>query len=124
MYEQGLTFEPGVTRDLLAHCEAYTITKLVIACETPESYHSHVNAQAVYILAGAGIFRLGEDRLSLSAGNCVQIPPNTIHGFCCVSESVQMLEFFVPSRPDIAQYHQRKDGQVSGSKSEGMEDPK
>lgn len=122
MYEQGLTFEPGVTRDLLVHCETYTITRLRIQCGVSPSYHSHENAQAVYILDGSGIFRVGKNYFPLTKGDTMQISPCVRHGFQSVSKTVEMLEFFVPAREDIAQYHLRKNPQPTVVNSDGMEE--
>lgn len=122
MYEQGLTFEPGVTRDLLVHCETYTITRLRIQCGVSPSYHAHENAQAVYILGGSGIFRVGVDYCPLAKGDTVQIPPNVKHGFQSVTETVEMLEFFVPAREDIAQYHRRNDPPTTVVNPDEMEE--
>ena len=61
MYKQGIALEPGVIRDLLAHCEAYTITRLFIDSGTLNSFHSHSNSQAIFIMSGKGVFRTGAE---------------------------------------------------------------
>ena len=115
MYKQGISLEPGVIRDLLAHCEAYTITRLFIDSGTLNSFHSHSNSQAIFIMSGKGVFRTGAEYEEVISGECLQIQPNVLHGFCEVSERVQMLEFFTPGRPDIASAHRANDSERPGN---------
>ncbi len=48
------------------------------AVEFPES-KIHKDEEAIYIISGEGVAKIGEQEVSFKAGDCLYIPPNTPH---------------------------------------------
>jgi len=67
-----------------------------------DSTHSHPHRQVVYVMQGAGRFKIGDDVQELKAGDCVSIPSNASHCFVRFFEHTEWLEFFAPGREDLA----------------------
>ena len=56
-YKQGIELEPGVTRDLVAATEEYTIVRMHMKKGVADPTHFHPHAQAEYVVSGwTGLF--------------------------------------------------------------------
>ena len=114
-FSQGkreLEIAPNVTRALLLSSEQYTLTKLHLSRKAESSLHAHPHVQLVFLLAGKGLFRLGDDNFVLKSGDCLHVPGNVPHGFVKIVRTISMLEFFIPARKDIVDFHSRKDDEA------------
>jgi len=61
--------------------------------------HSHKTEQCYYILEGAGLMTVGEERQKVGAGDCVFIPSNQPHGLNNDGETV--LKYFTAAAPSF-----------------------
>ena len=104
-YKQGIELEPGVTRNLVAATEEYTIVRMHMKKGVADPTHFHPHAQADYVVSGCADMAYGDEVLTLHAGDCVEVKSNIPHGFKLVREDMVVLEFFVPRRDDIVAAH-------------------
>jgi quercetin dioxygenase-like cupin family protein len=54
----------------------------------PGQMHLHAGDEVLRILSGELIVRVGDQRRTCREGDLVVVPPNTLHGFRVVSETV------------------------------------
>lgn len=87
----------------------------------PRHYHL-ANEEAIYVLAGQGSLRLGEETLPLKAGDYVALPagPGTAHQlFNEGPEPLRYLAFSTMQAPDIVMYPDSKKVGVFGGAAPG-----
>lgn len=94
----------NVTRKLLAYQEGengYTVNYLKAKAGDTAPLHSHPHLQVVYMMEGEGVFHVGEETMTLTPGDVVQIDSNVPHTFDSFSKDSIWLEFFTPVREDF-----------------------
>lgn len=89
------------SRKILYSGDGYTVTLMHGCPGEGGAPHSHPHAQFVYVLSGAGSFRVGEEVVAVTDGQCLRIAPSLPHGIAKVDEEMTWLEFFAPERTDI-----------------------
>ena len=104
-FKQGIPLKDGVTRDLVAANEEYTITRMHMRKGVADPTHSHPHVQADYVISGCGELVVGDEVIEMKAGDCIQVESNVPHGFRLIKEDLEVLEFFVPRREDIEAFH-------------------
>jgi uncharacterized cupin superfamily protein len=90
-------------------------------------YHYHTaNEEAMFVLDGTGMVRLGDDELPLSAGDFVTIPADEDGGHQVVNDSDGPLRYLMVStmnEPDVTVYPEMgKFGVFAGSPPGGREE--
>ncbi|QHS18024.1 cupin domain-containing protein [Halopenitus persicus] len=74
-------------------------------------YHYHTaNEEAIYVLAGAGTLRLGEETYSITAGDYVALPADASGGHRVINDGDDTLRYLVAStmrEPDVTVYPDR-----------------
>lgn len=68
------------------------------AGRAPSSGHSHSNEQVVVVLKGAYVLQVGDEQVSLRAGDVVIIPPDVPHRSISVAEDSFVVDVFSPPR--------------------------
>lgn len=106
VYKDYPVFSMGgnVTRRLLACCQGengYTLNYLTAKAGDSAPLHSHPHLQVVYMLEGEGIFHVGDETMTITAGDVVEIDSNVPHTFDSFSKDSRWLEFFTPVREDF-----------------------
>ncbi len=79
----------------------YTLNRLTAEKGPGAPLHSHPHRQIDYVVKGGGVFQVGEEKMTLKAGDTVQIEPNVPHTFTEFDEDTVFLEFFTPVREDF-----------------------
>jgi uncharacterized cupin superfamily protein len=71
-------------------------------------YHAHFhNEEAVYVLEGEGIMRIGDKEVALRAGDYVALPPGDGHAHQIINRSDKTLRYLAIStlnEPEIVKY--------------------
>lgn len=95
---------PAVKRELIAYQEGengYTVNRLIAPAGAGAPLHSHPHLQFNYMISGCGEFQVGDETVTLKAGDTLQIDSNVPHTFNSFSEPTEWLEFFTPVREDF-----------------------
>jgi len=62
------------------HSGRQSLSEVIVPCGIATVEHIHRTSQEVYFVqSGRGRVRVGEERVEVRAGNCVVIPPESIH---------------------------------------------
>ena len=80
--------------------EALMVTHLIFEAGAVGAVHSHPHEQITLALSGEVEFTLGEERLTLQAGDAVAVPGNMRHGAVALSRA-ELLDIFTPVRADL-----------------------
>lgn len=94
---------PAVSRRLLAYHEGeggYTLNLMQAKAGATAPAHSHPHRQVVYLIAGKGDFRCGDEVRTMLPGDVIMIDPDIPHTFDSFAEDTTWLEFFTPARED------------------------
>jgi len=82
---------------LLKRDDVSVIQELVPPGQAEVNHLHNVSRQFFYILAGTGTMRIGEETITLSSGEGLEIPPGTAHQFR--NDSGEDVSFLVISTP-------------------------
>src|SRR5208283_2929557 len=92
----GVVARPGVIRKVFTGKNSM-MTLNEIKPGTIPNLHSHPHEQITYIVSGAGEFVLGDQVLTLKAGDLLLVPPNVPHSLKVIGEeTVLNLDVFSP----------------------------
>lgn len=89
---------PGIVRQYVTGVES-TFSRWEVAAGGVVPLHSHYNEQVTLLLSGAAEVISGDQRISLTAGDMLVLPPGVPHGYTFIEDSV-VIEFFAPRRQD------------------------
>ena len=89
---------PGIVRQYVTGVES-TFSRWEVAAGGAVPMHSHYNEQVTLLLSGAAEVASGEERISLTAGDMLVLPPNVPHAYTFTEDSI-VIEFFAPRRQD------------------------
>lgn len=92
--------EPGVTRKVMGYNDAMMMCEITFETGAKGSVHKHPHTQVTYIAEGKFAFTIGEETGEVSKGDCVLIPPDTLHGTVCL-EAGKLVDVFSPKREDF-----------------------
>lgn len=76
--------EPGVTRKVMGYNDAMMMCEITFETGAKGNVHKHPHTQVTYIAEGKFAFTIGEETGEVSKGDCVLIPPDTLHGTVCL----------------------------------------
>lgn len=89
---------PGIVRQYVTGDES-TFSRWEVAAGGVVPMHSHYNEQVTLLLSGTADVTSGDQRIALTAGDMLVLPPNVPHGYTFTEDSV-VIEFFAPRRQD------------------------
>lgn len=81
--------------------KTYTLNRLTGKAGPGAPLHSHPHRQIDYIVSGKGEFQVGDEKITVTAGDTIQIEPDVPHTFTRFDEDTVFLEFFTPVREDF-----------------------
>jgi quercetin dioxygenase-like cupin family protein len=90
---------PGVNGQFFVGEELMMMRVLIGKGETAP-VHSHRHEQMSVVLRGRVQFTLGEETMSLAAGDVVSIPGHVVHSVTALEDS-ELIEVFTPVREDF-----------------------
>ena len=97
----GASPAPGVTRKVLAYCDAMMCVEFSFETGAEGALHSHPNnTQIGYITEGRFRFTIGDESREVTKGDTLLFKPNTEHGCVCLEKGV-IADFFTPMREDL-----------------------
>jgi len=91
---------PGVTRKVLAYCDALMCTENQFEEGTVAAMHSHPHTQIAYAVSGRFRFTVGDEEQEIAQGDTVYIPGGVQHGALCLEAGI-VVDFFTPLREDF-----------------------
>ena len=91
--------EPGLQRQVLAHCKAMMLVRHQMRKGWRGAAHRHPHEQMVYVISGHIRFSIGNAWHHASAGDNFIVVSNTEHEAEAAEDSV-VLDVFTPSRED------------------------
>lgn len=89
---------PGIVRQYVTGDES-TFSRWEVAAGGVVPMHSHHNEQVTLLISGAADVASGDQRIALTAGDMLVLPPNVPHAYTFTEDSV-VIEFFAPRRQD------------------------
>tara|TARA_R110000850_G_scaffold129227_5_gene249088 strand:- start:27836 stop:28831 length:996 start_codon:yes stop_codon:yes gene_type:complete len=89
---------PGIVRQYVMGNES-TFSRWEVAAGGVVPMHSHYNEQVTLLLSGAAEVVSGDQRISLTAGDMLVLPPGVPHEYTFTEDSI-VIEFFAPRRQD------------------------
>lgn len=89
---------PGIVRQYVTGNES-TFSRWEVAAGGVVPLHSHYNEQVTLLLSGAAEVVSGDQRISLTTGDMLVLPPNVPHAYTFTEDSI-VIEFFAPRRQD------------------------
>ena len=97
---KGESPAPGVTRKVLAYCDAAMCVAHEFEKGAVGSIHSHPNTQITYVAEGRFLFTVGEEVREVSKGDTLCKQNGVKHGCECLEKGV-LVDFFTPMRQDF-----------------------
>ena len=98
--QQWVDMAPGVRRRIVGDGEKMMQVEIHIAKGANVPRHRHIHEQLTHMVSGVLSFVLGEQTLTLNAGDTLVIPSNEWHSVTAV-EDVIALDTFSPPREDF-----------------------
>jgi quercetin dioxygenase-like cupin family protein len=89
---------PGIVRQYVTGEES-TFSRWEVSAGGVVPMHSHYNEQVTLLLSGAAEVVSGEQRITLTEGDMLVLPPDVPHGYTFTEDST-VIEFFAPRRQD------------------------
>jgi len=91
---------PGVKRETLAWGEELMLTRNTFDAGASLAAHAHPHAQVTFVLEGELDLTIGDEKVHLSPGDSVSVPPNVPHAASVTVRTV-VLDAFAPARKDF-----------------------
>ncbi|MDE7415531.1 MAG: cupin domain-containing protein [Lachnospiraceae bacterium] len=92
--------EPGVTRKVMGYNDAVMMCEITFETGAKGNVHTHPHTQVTYVAEGQFEFTVGDEKKVVSKGDCVLMPPDTLHGTVCL-EAGKLVDVFSPKREDF-----------------------
>lgn len=92
--------EPGVSRKVLCYSDNLMMCEITFEKGSEGNAHKHPHEQITYIVKGKFDFTVGDETKTVSAGDSVYMPANTMHGVKCLEAGV-LADIFSPKRDDF-----------------------
>jgi quercetin dioxygenase-like cupin family protein len=90
---------PGVAMKTLVHGEKTQFVEFKLAAGHTLPMHAHPEEQTGYLVSGAIVLTIGEERVQVAPGDSWCIPGNVRHGAEIVEDSIA-IEVFSPVRTE------------------------
>jgi quercetin dioxygenase-like cupin family protein len=97
---QGEEASPGVTRKVLAYCNAMMCVENSFEEGAVGSLHSHPHTQITYVAEGRFRFTIGEETREVGKGDTLCKQNGVTHGCVCLEKGI-LVDFFTPMRDDF-----------------------
>ena len=97
---EAVATAPGVTRKVLAYCDAMMCAENSFETGAIGPMHSHPHTQITYILEGRFRFTIGDEVREVSKGDTLCKRDGIMHGCVCL-EKGKLADFFCPMREDF-----------------------
>lgn len=92
--------DPGIRRQILGYNAELMTCRVWFDEGAVGSVHAHPHSQVTFVEKGRFRFRVGEEERIVEAGDCVFIPPHSLHGALCLEAGI-LLDNFSPARADF-----------------------
>jgi quercetin dioxygenase-like cupin family protein len=92
--------EPGVTRKVLAYSDELMMCEITFEKGAKGYVHSHKHLQITYIAEGKFEFTVDGETKTVSKGDSVYMPSNSVHGVTCLEAGV-LVDVFNPKREEF-----------------------
>lgn len=96
----GMEADPGVTRRVLAYCDALMCVENRFQEGAVGKLHSHPHTQITYVVEGAFQFTIGGESHVVRKGDTLLKQDGVEHGCVCLEEGI-LLDVFNPMRADF-----------------------
>lgn len=90
----------GVSRQIMGWDEKIMMVKVKFIKGAVGSPHQHIHSQVTHINSGKFEFTVDGEKIVVSAGDGLYIPPNVVHGAVCLEEGI-LIDVFSPVREDF-----------------------
>jgi quercetin dioxygenase-like cupin family protein len=97
---EGEAAAPGVTRRVLAYCDAMMCVENYFDSGAVGAAHSHPHTQITYVAEGRFRFTIGDEVKEVSKGDTLCKQDGVTHGCVCLEKGV-LVDFFTPIREDF-----------------------
>jgi quercetin dioxygenase-like cupin family protein len=98
----GEAAAPGVTRKVLAFCDAMMCVTNEFEEGAVGALHSHPHTQITYIACGRFRFTIGDEVREVGKGDTLCKQDGVQHGCVCLEKGT-LVDFFTPMREDFLQ---------------------
>ena len=96
----GETPSPGITRKVLAYCDALMCVENFFETGAVGEIHSHPHTQITYVAEGRFRFTIGDEVREVSKGDTLCKQNGIKHGCVCLEKGT-LVDFFTPMREDF-----------------------
>lgn len=97
---EGEQAAPGVTRRILAYCDALMCVENLFDTGAEGALHSHPHTQVTYVAEGRFRFTIGDEIREVSKGDTLCKQNGITHGCVCLEKGI-LVDFFNPMREDF-----------------------
>ncbi|MDR2535254.1 MAG: cupin domain-containing protein [Treponema sp.] len=91
---------PGVSRKVLAYCDALMCVENHFETGAAGALHHHPHTQITYVAEGRFRFTIGDETHEVTKGDALLKQNAVIHGCECLEKGV-LIDFFTPLRQDF-----------------------
>ena len=96
----GESAAPGVTRKVLAYCDALMCVENFFETGAEGALHSHPHTQITYVVEGRFRFTIGDEIREVGKGDSLCKQNGVKHGCVCLEKGI-LADFFTPMREDF-----------------------
>lgn len=101
--EKNAGWEPagdGVKRQILGYDGRVMLVKVKFEKGAVGTPHSHPHTQTTYVASGKFEFTVGDETMTVGAGDGVYMEPGILHGCVCLEPGI-LVDCFAPMRADF-----------------------
>lgn len=92
-------------------CESFALGYVVLEPRGGQvPWHNQEQEEVYFIVEGTGEMCLGDERLEVKAGQCVQIPPGVFHQLTNTGDAPMTMVYCYGPAGDVAHWRQELDG--------------
>jgi quercetin dioxygenase-like cupin family protein len=103
LYENRIPWEPageGAVRQIMGYDGQAMLVKVKFEKGAVGATHTHYHTQTTYVASGTFEFTVGEEKMTVKAGDGIYIEPDAPHGCVCLEAGV-LIDCFSPMRADF-----------------------
>ncbi|MDR0415590.1 MAG: cupin domain-containing protein [Prevotellaceae bacterium] len=94
------TVGEGMRRQIAGYNDQLMMVKVEFQQGSVGAVHKHPHSQASYVASGKFEVQVGDEKMTLAAGDCFFAAPNVPHGTLCLEAGV-LVDVFSPMRNDF-----------------------
>ena len=95
-----IALDNGTTRQVLAESPELMVVAFTFPVNAEGALHNHPHIQSTYVKSGVFEFAVGDETLTVRAGDSFVIPSRITHG-CRAIEAGTLIDTFTPRRDDF-----------------------